>query len=128
MTFQIRRGDMQTPNSADVRIYNVADSTAERIKNEFTQVVIQAGYQANFGLVFRGTIKQIRKGREDAKDTYVDITAADGDEAYNFSPIARSLAAGTTPQDDVQHTCHQTGQFGPILRERVYRISVKAKV
>jgi hypothetical protein len=128
VTFQIRRGEMQTPNSADVRIYNVADSTAERIKNEFTQVVIQAGYQANFGLVFRGTIKQIRKGREDAKDTYVDITAADGDEAYNFSPIARSLAAGTTPQDDVQHTCHQTGQFGPILRERVYRISVKAKV
>jgi hypothetical protein len=105
---------MQTPNSADVRIYNVADSTAERIKNEFTQVVIQAGYQANFGLVFRGTIKQIRKGREDAKDTYVDITAADGDAAYNFSPNRALLGrrhntAGTTPQDDVQHTCHQTG-------------------
>jgi hypothetical protein len=57
---------MQTPNSADVRIYNVADSTAERIKNEFTQVVIQAGYQANFGLVFRGTIKhpQGPRGRQ----------------------------------------------------------------
>jgi hypothetical protein len=102
VTFSIRRGDFQTPNTADVRIYNVADATANRLTKEFTDIVIQAGYPGNFGLLFTGTIKQARVGRESALDSYVDITAADGDEAYNFSTIAYSLAAGGKPADAVQ--------------------------
>lgn len=102
VTFQIRRGDLQTPNSADVRIYNVADQTAHRIRSEGTRIVIQAGYEGNFGLIFDGTIKQVRKGRVDARDSYVDITAADGDMAYNYSTLAVSLAAGATPDDAMQ--------------------------
>jgi hypothetical protein len=102
VTFSIRRGDIQTPNTADVRIYNVADATANRLTKEFTEIVIQAGYQGNFGLIFTGTIKQARTGREDALNSFVDITAADGDEAYNFSTIAVSLAAGAKPADAVQ--------------------------
>lgn len=101
VVFSIRRGDQQMPNSTDVRIYNVKDETANRITNEFTRVVIQAGYEGNFGLLFDGTIKQARRGRLDAKDSYVDVVAADGDQAYNFSTIALSLAAGATPPDDV---------------------------
>lgn len=100
--FSIRRGDFQTPNSADVRIYNVNDETANRITQEFTHVVVQAGYEGNFGLIFDGTIKQARAGRIDAKDSYIDITAADGDQAYNFSVMALSLAAGSTPDNAVE--------------------------
>jgi len=102
--FSVRRGDIQTPNSADVRIYNLSDQTVNLItkKNiEFTQLVIQAGYEGNFGVIFRGQIKQARAGREDQKDSYVDITAADGDEAYSFALCAFSLAAGTKPPDEV---------------------------
>lgn len=101
-TFYIARGDLQTPNSADVRIYNVKDETANRITKEFTRVVIQGGYEGSFGLLFDGTIKQARRGRVDAKDSYIDIVAADGDQAYNFSTIALSLAAGAQPADAVQ--------------------------
>jgi hypothetical protein len=102
VTFNIRRGDFQAPNSADVRIYNLADETTNRITTEFTRIVIQAGYEGNFGMLFDGTIKQARAGRVDAKDSYVDIVAADGDQAYNFSTIALSLAAGGQPSDAVQ--------------------------
>lgn len=101
-TFQVRRGDYQNPNSADIRIYNLAPATENRIQDEFTQVVLQAGYEGSYGLIFRGTIKQVRKGREDAKSTYVDITAADGDEAYNFAPMQLTLAAGSRPQNAIQ--------------------------
>lgn len=104
--FAIRRGDLQTPNSADIRVYNVSDSTADRIRQilpqpEFTRVVIQGGYDGNFGILFDGEIKQVRLGRESSTDTYIDITAADGDSAYNFSMMALSLAAGSTSKDHV---------------------------
>lgn len=104
ISFSVYRGDTQTPNSADIRIYNLADTTASRIANpaEFTQLALQAGYEGNFGLIFRGGITQVRKGRIDGKDTYLDITAADGDEAYNYSSIAYSMVAGSTPEQHVQ--------------------------
>lgn len=104
--FAIRRGDIQTPNSADIRVYNVSDDTADRIRQmlpqpEFTRIVIQGGYDGNFGVLFDGEIKQVRRGRESQIDTYLDITAADGDSAYNFAMSAVSLAAGSTPNDQI---------------------------
>lgn len=105
--FSIRRGDIQTPNSADIRVYNLSDATADHIRQmlptpEFTRVVVQGGYEGNYGVLFDGEIKQIRRGRESQTDTYLDITAADGDRAYNFSMTAMSLAAGSTPNNHVQ--------------------------
>lgn len=97
--FAIRRGDIQTPNSADIRVYNVAPDTAYRAQKEFSRLILQAGYEGNYGVIFDGVIKQIRRGRESATDTYLDITAADGDSAYNFAIVNASLAAGSTPAD-----------------------------
>src|ERR1700749_4647134 len=75
--FAIRRGDFQTPNSCDVRIFNLSPQTANLIgQKEFTTLTLKAGYEGNFALVFQGTIKQFRLGRIDQLDSYVDITAA----------------------------------------------------
>jgi hypothetical protein len=106
LRFSIRRGDLQTPNTADIRVYNVSDQTADRIRQllpspEFTRVLVQGGYEGNFGVLFDGEIKQVCRGRESSTDTYIDITAADGDSAYNFAISAVSLAAGSTPKDQV---------------------------
>jgi len=111
-TFRVRRGDYQNPNSCDLTIYNLADTTANRIQNEFTQMEIQAGYEGNYGLIFRGTIKQVRKGRLQQKDSYVAVTAADGDEAYNFSTMSVSIAAGTQPADAVSAFLSSMAKFG----------------
>jgi len=106
--FVIRRGDIQTPNTADIRVYNSSNATSNRIMQfspqaEFTRVVIQAGYEGNYGVIFDGQIKQVRHGRESQTDTYLDITAADGDSAYNYSTLSMSLAAGSTsPANQVE--------------------------
>lgn len=104
-SFAIRRGDRQTPNSADIRVYNVSEETSNRVMQlaptpEFTRVVIQAGYDGNCGVIFDGQIIQVRRGRESQADTYLDIMAADGDRAYNHSLTSLSLAAGQTAPGD----------------------------
>jgi hypothetical protein len=98
-TFNVKRGDMQTPNSLDARIYNVKPQTANLIsKNEFTSITLSAGYAAgSVGLLFKGNIVQFRQGRVNQLDSYVDITAADGDEAYNYATISTTVPAGTKP-------------------------------
>ncbi|MBH3360766.1 phage protein [Pseudomonas guariconensis] len=101
--FAVRRGTISTPNTADIRVYNVSADTAKKAQlKEFGRVVLQAGYAGNYGVIFDGTIKQVRRGRESQTDTYLDITAADGDSAYNWSVINMSLAAGSTAQDHLK--------------------------
>lgn len=101
-TFGTHHATFETPNYADIRIYNLSEDTARKIAGEFKKVVMQAGYEGNFGLIFGGNIRQVRRGREKGTDTYVDILASDGDRAYNFAVVNQALAAGSTPGDHVK--------------------------
>lgn len=110
--FSVKRGDIQTPNTADIRVYNLNETTSNAIQKEFTRIVLQAGYEGNYGVIFDGQIKQVRRGRETQTDTYLDITAADGDSAYNFAISSFSLAAGSTYNDHVSMVLKDMAEHG----------------
>ncbi len=96
-TFSTSQNDEEQPSNCSIRIYTLSDETVKRIRGEFDYVVLQAGYvNGNFGIIFQGNIKQYRIGKENATDKYLDILAADGDEAYNFGVVNASVAAGTS--------------------------------
>lgn len=115
ITFRITAQTTTAPATLQARIYNVAPTTAAKIRSFPTittgnvagssaqpnsgRVVLQAGYSGNFGIVFSGEIMQTRQGRESPADTYVDIFAGDGDAAHVWSVINTSLAAGYTQAD-----------------------------
>jgi hypothetical protein len=103
--FQTQNTDTESPNNCSIRVYNLADKTIAQItgKGEFTGVVLNAGYEGgNYGVIFQGSIKQFRVGRENAKDSYLDIFAADGDIGYNQGIVRASLAKGTTAYTAMQ--------------------------
>lgn len=110
--FNVKRSDTATPNTADIRIYNLAPETALQIRNEFTHVLLQAGYEGNFGVIFQGNIKQTIIGRESATDTFLDILAGDGDKAYNFAVVNQTLQNPT--QLDQISLAIQSMNFGGV--------------
>jgi|SRR5271166_737600 len=99
--FAVKRSDTPTPNVGDFRVYNLSTATAQLIKKEFTNVIFQAGYLPNFGVIHKGNIKQVIIGRESATDTFVDIISGDGDQAYNFGVVNTTLAKGSRPTDQI---------------------------
>lgn len=101
--FKTSQQDEESPNNCMIRVYNLTEDTVKRIRGEYSRVVLQAGYQeAAFGVIFDGTIRQYRQGKEpDNISTYLDILAADGDLAYNFSTISTTVYAGTTAGERV---------------------------
>lgn len=101
ITFATKKGDVETPNSAEISVYNLAPETQSRIRREFTRVILAAGYVGNCGIIFEGNIRQVRVWRENGVDTVLHILAADGDRAYNFATVNTTLAAGSTPADHV---------------------------
>ena len=110
--FEITQHTSQTPNVADIRITNLSDATVQKIQKEGTLVTLEAGYQASHGLIFKGQIIQKRKGRENPVDTYLDILATDGDQAYNRGVVNKTLAAGHTYKDQVNVALEAMKPFG----------------
>lgn len=110
--FKVKKSDAQTPNTAEIRVYNLADSTAKQIREEFSNITLQAGYESNFGVIFAGNIKQVRFGREGNTDKYIDIAAGDGDDAYNYAVVNTTLAAGATQDAQIQAAAGALAQRG----------------
>jgi hypothetical protein len=98
--FATHKGDVETPNNADITVYNLAPETLSRIRGEFKRVVLSAGYSGNCGVIFDGQIRQVRTRTEGA-DTLTEITVADGDRAYNFATVSATLAAGVRPAGQI---------------------------
>lgn len=97
--FSILNADVESPNNCTIRVYNLSKQTLRKLagKGEYSGVVLNAGYEnGNYGIVFRGSIKQFRIGRENATDSYLDIFAADGDIGYNQGIVNTSLSKGAT--------------------------------
>jgi hypothetical protein len=66
---------------------------------------LQAGYEGgSYGAIFNGSIKQVRRGRDNPTDTYLEILAADGDVGRNFGIVNTTLAAGVIPADQLAAT------------------------
>ncbi len=94
-TFDVQAAVLDTPKTAYVRIYNLSTQTARLVTKEGTQLVLSAGYEGTFATIFNGQIVQARIGRENGTDTYLDVTAAEGDAVYNFATVSFSVAAGS---------------------------------
>lgn len=109
--FSIQQRDFQTPNRCQIRVRNLSEKTVRQIQQEFTQVILQAGYDGNFGVIFAGTIVQVRRGRENAVDSYLDIVGAEGDEAHNQAVVSATLAAGSTAQQRMQALANAMAGF-----------------
>lgn len=102
LRFSIKAADVESPNNAMIRIYNLSDATVKQITEEYKEVELQAGYRFNLGTIFKGTIKWFRAGREpNGVDTYLDLLAADGDIPYNQAFISKSFAADTPREDRI---------------------------
>jgi hypothetical protein len=101
--FDVRHSDLQDPNSARIRVWNLAPSTQNKIQREFSRVILSVGYQDGpMGTLFDGSIVQVRRGRESAVDGYCDIVGADGDIALNFAMVNTVLGKGSTFNDRVK--------------------------
>lgn len=111
--FSTVQADVETPNNLRLRVYNLDPRSINAITGAYSRVVLQAGYAESFGVIFDGTIKQFGIGKENETDSYLDILAADGDQAYNFSVVNVSLEAPLTGKvDQIKKAAEAMGPLG----------------
>ena len=110
--FAVKQSSAQTPNAADILVYNLSEETALQVRSQFKRVILQGGYNSNYGVIFQGNIKQVIIGRESATETFINIIAGDGDLAYNFAVVSATLAAGSNQNDQITACAQATAALG----------------
>src|ERR1041385_446249 len=90
--FRTTSFELEAPNTLVARIYNLSDKTASKQNlQEYDTVILDAGYENNHAQIFKGTVKQRRRGKENNVDSFVEIMAADNDIGYNFGVVNKTM-------------------------------------
>ncbi len=98
--FRVWAMDVDRPPTAMIRVYNLKQENSKKIAEEYESVKLQAGYEdgSNYGVIFQGTIKQVRRGRLNLTDSFTDIYAADGDIWRQYNWMNETLAQASQEQ------------------------------
>lgn len=141
-TFEIEWNDNKWPSVATVRVYNLSPDTVNRIMGrEFSMMKIIAGYDGiapdaqasdvgrarnvnsaqvgqtdgqNFGIIFSGDIRFTVTGKDNVTDSWVQIQACDGMEAFTKAFISTTLAKGYTVKDVYDVLMGSLAPFGVV--------------
>lgn len=96
--FEVIKTADKEPNKANIKIYNLNPDNEARVKEEFDEVLVNAGYLDAVGLIFRGNIMHVYRYKE-GPDMVIEIEASDGDKDFRKAIVNRSFAAGSTNTD-----------------------------
>lgn len=99
VSFKITHGIQTTPRVLAARVYNPAPATIVACKHMYQQVTLAVGYGDRTQEIFVGKIWQTRDGRESPTDSFLDIFATTGEEAFTFGTVSTTLNEGWTHQD-----------------------------
>lgn len=129
--FNVVRATVRAPNTLSLRIYNLSKPQVQKIQQEYGRVVLSAGYTGNAATIFDGEIVYTMRGnqpgevpgsyatnfaiysnRESPTDTVLDITASDGQSAYNYAVISKTLSAGAKTIDMINALAPALAKYG----------------
>jgi len=108
ISFEVTKTIGRTPNTALIKVYNMNQDGFGRIKGEFDEVLVNAGYPGASELIFRGNIRHFFDYR-DGNDHITEIDAADGDKDIRSAVVNVTLAAGSSTTQLLEHVVSKFG-------------------
>lgn len=97
-TFSLKKTLKKEPNTLDLKIYNLSETTRSKMQEKGSAVILSAGYEENKGVIFSGDSRTIDHVREGA-DWVTKVRCGDGERAYLYSRVNESFKPGTAIRD-----------------------------
>jgi hypothetical protein len=118
--FEVTKTLRSSLNTAKIRIFNLGPDNRGQIKGELDDVILNAGYEGQSLLIFRGQIRNVGTP-SDGNDDITEIDAADGDRDARKSIVNVTLAAGTTNEqliDQVVGSFEKTAKGQIVIHDK----------
>lgn len=103
IAFSITKGISSTQNAAEIKIWNLSQSSRNALGKELDDVILEAGYLppeggGNVSIIFKGQIRDVEHSRDGA-DIITTLSCGEGDKAFRNSMISKTYKAGTKVKD-----------------------------
>lgn len=108
VTFEIKHNALGKPAIAHICIHNLNAKTEGLILESGHSVMIEAGYQPQYGIIFEGDIIQVFRNREEGTDYKLEMIAATASDFLGINYCRTSLAAGSTPRQIIETVATQS--------------------
>lgn len=102
IVFRVNQATTDNAQFAEIYVYNLSEDTMNTLEGEAVvtagqKVILEAGYGDDMGIIFKGDVFQVRRGRESQTDTWFCMLAQAGNKALSTAVVKQEFAAGTTP-------------------------------
>jgi hypothetical protein len=129
--FSISKGISSSPNSAEIKLYNLAETTRNGMGKEFDAITLEAGYMppgetGNVGIIFKGAVRDVEHKRE-GTNIVTTIGCGDGDAAFRRATISKSYPAGSPVKDVIDDIAKQMEAKGLSRGEFKYPEALEGK-
>lgn len=99
VAFNVSRGISGSPNTFEIKLWNLNASHRNSIGRELEAVVLEAGYVppeggGNLGIIAKGRIRDFQHDR-DGPDIITTVSCGDGDLAYRRATISKTIPKNT---------------------------------
>jgi len=90
VTFEITKSILSFPNLARIVIYNPNQDTLSALQKKFTKLVLNAGYEGDVRLLFKGEIRNVFQSKNGV-DRLVTVYAGDGERDWQNASFNKTF-------------------------------------
>lgn len=108
VAFKIHKDSGSTPNTAEIRVSNLAMVSRKHMQKKGAKVILAAGYEENVAIIFSGDARLIDHVR-DGSNWVTKIQCGDGERAYSTTRVSEAFKAGTQVKDVIKHHIAKMG-------------------
>jgi len=88
--FEITKSVLSFPNLAKLIIFNPSKETIDALEGKFTKVVLNAGYEGNIRLLFKGEVRNAFQGKT-STDRTITVFAGDGQRDWQNASFNKTF-------------------------------------
>lgn len=101
INFEITKSILSFPNLCRLNIYNPSGDTLAALQKKFTKVILNAGYEGDIRLLFKGDIRNVYQSRSGV-DRLVTIYAGDGERDWQNATFNKTFTENVTVSSAIQ--------------------------
>lgn len=83
-------------NLGEITLWNLNPQTEAALITEGSEVTLEAGYEDNMGIIFKGQVIQPMRGKVNGTDYYLKLICLDGDSYLNYAFSSGTFNPGLT--------------------------------
>lgn len=95
INFEITKSILSFPNLCRLNIYNPNEDTLAVLQKKFTKIVLNAGYEGDVRLLFKGEVRNVFQNRAGV-DSLITVYAGDGERDWQNATFNKTFTENVT--------------------------------